>query len=99
VDPSEDEATRTPVHDPWVDEPLTYETSEQSRDEGTSRQTPWDTWPEEPTGHADGGGDHFSDSDEEVAEGATVYQRGMTWLPPVPATRELRWLIRPDGDR
>ena len=45
MDPSEDEATRTPVHDPRVDEPSTYETPEQSRDEGTSRQTPWDTWP------------------------------------------------------
>ena len=99
VDPSEGEATRTLVHDPRVDEPSTYETPEQSRDEGTSRQTPWDTWPEEPTGHADGGGDHFSDSDEEVAEGATVYQRGSTRLPPVPATREQRWFIRPDVEK
>jgi hypothetical protein len=109
VDPSEEEATRTPVHEPRVDEPSTYttpvpeasshETPEQSRDEGTSRQTPWDTWPEEPSGHADGGGDRFSDSDVELPEGATVYQRGMTRLPPVPATRELRWLIRPDGER
>ena len=41
----------------------------------------------------------FSDSEDEVVEGATVCQRGSTRLPPVPATRELRWLIRPDGDR
>jgi hypothetical protein len=51
-----------------------------------------------PSGHADGGGDS-ADSKGEVVEGATVYQRGCTRLPTVPATREQRWLIFPDGER
>ncbi|KAI5016415.1 hypothetical protein ZWY2020_006266 [Hordeum vulgare] len=61
VDLSEVEATRSPVHEPRVDEPSTHETHvpeasfqmtpEQSRDEGTSPETQWDTWAE-PSGHA-----------------------------------------------
>ena len=112
VDSSEEEATRTPVHEPRVDEPLTYETPvpeasshetpKQRRDEATSQQTSgWGTWPDPPagpSGHADGGGDS-ADSEGEVVEGATVYQRGCTRLPTVPATREQRWLIFPDGER
>ena len=53
VDSSEVEATRSPVHEPRVDEPSTHETRvpeasfqatpEQSRDEGTSQETQWDT--------------------------------------------------------
>ncbi len=105
VDSSEVEATRSPVHEPrvdepQVDEPSTHETRvpeasfqatpEQSRDEGTSQETQWDTWPE-PSGHAG--------SDEELGEGATVYQRGSSGLPLVPATPEQRWSIRPNGDK
>ena len=107
-DPSEVEATRTPVHEPWVDEPSTHETPvpeasshetpDQGRDQATSQETRWDAWPES-SGHADGGGDRFSDSEGEVVEGRTVYQRGSTRLPPVPATREQRWFIRPDGEK
>ncbi|XP_073361469.1 uncharacterized protein [Aegilops tauschii subsp. strangulata] len=58
----------------------------------------WGTWPdqpEEPSGHADDGGEP-TDLEE---EGGTVYQRGATRLPSVPATREQRWLIFPDGER
>ncbi|XP_073363039.1 uncharacterized protein [Aegilops tauschii subsp. strangulata] len=32
-------------------------------------------------------------------EGGTLYQRGATRIPSVPATREQRWLIFPDGER
>ena len=101
VDSSEEEATRTPVHKPpvhgpsahelWVDGPLAHETPE----EHTSG---WGTWPDEPegpSGHADDGGEP-TDLEE---EGGTVYQRGATRLPSVPATREQRWLIFPDGER
>ncbi|KAI5001111.1 hypothetical protein ZWY2020_011070 [Hordeum vulgare] len=100
VDSSEVEATRSPVHEPRVDEPQVDEpstnetrvpegsfhvTPEQSRDEGTSQETQWDTWPE-PSGHAG--------SDEELCEGATVYQRGSLGLHLVPATPEQRgWIV------
>ena len=104
VDPSEEEAMRTPVHEPWVDGPSADETSaHETPDQGTSQETSgWGTWPdppEGPSGHADGGGDEFTDSEGEVVEGATVYQRGGTRLPPMPATRELRPVIRPDGEK
>jgi hypothetical protein len=103
VDTSEEEATRTPIHEPHVDGPSAHETSaHETLDQGTSQETSgWDTWPdppEGPSGHADGGGDS-ADSESEVVEGATVYQRGCTRLPTVPATREQRWLIFPDGER
>ena len=91
VDSSEEEATRTPVHEPRVDGPSAHETPE----EHTSG---WGTWPDEPegpSGHADDGGEP-TDIEE---EGGTVYQRGATRLPSVPATREQRWLIFPDGER
>ena len=93
VDSSEVEATRSPVHEPRVDEPQVYKPSthetrvpeasfqaipEQSRDEGTSQETQWDPWPE-PTGHAG--------SDEELGEGDTVYQRGSSGLPLRRSTR------------
>ena len=61
--------------------------------------------PEEPSGHADDGGEpsgHADDGGEPTdieEEGGTVYQRGCTQLPSVPATREQRWLIYPDGER
>ena len=110
VDSSEEEATRTPVHEPQVDGPSAHETpdleasSHDTPDQATSQETSgWGTWPdppEGPSGHADGGGDDpFTDSEGEVVEGATVYQRGGTRLPPVPATRELRPVIRPDGEK
>ena len=115
VDPSEVEATRTPVHEPRVDEPSAHEPRPtrlrpelrptrlrcqrlrpRRRPDGIPGRI---LHQPEPSGHADGGGDQFSDSEGEVVEGATVYQRGGTRLPPVPATREQRWLIRPDGEK
>jgi hypothetical protein len=110
VDPSEEEATRTPIHEPRVDKPSTHEVSahetsaHETLDQATSQETSgWGTWPDPPeglSGHADGGGDDPStDSEGEVVEGATVYQCGGTRLPPVPATRELRPVIRPDGEK
>ncbi|KAI5007901.1 hypothetical protein ZWY2020_008949 [Hordeum vulgare] len=105
VDSCEVEATRSPVHEPRVDEPQVdepsthetpvpraffQETPEQSRDEGTSQEIQWDTWPEA-SGHAG--------SDEELGEGATIYQRGSSGLPLVPATPEQRWSIRPNGEK
>jgi hypothetical protein len=113
VDPSEVEATGTPDHEPRVDRPSAHETpvpdasahetsGHETSDQATSQETSgWGTWPdspEGPSGHADGGGDP-TDSEGEVAEGATIYQRGCTRLPSVPATREQRWLIFPDGER
>ena len=101
VDSSEEEATRTPVHEPpvhgsWaheprVDGPSAHETPE----EHTSGWGTWPDQPEEPSGHAGDGGEP-TDLEE---EGGTVYQRGATRLPSVPATREQRWLIFPDGER
>ena len=97
VDSSEEEATRTPVHEPsaheprvdgpsahepWVDAPSAHETPE----EHTSG---WGTWPDQHeglSGHADDGGEP-TDIEE---EGGTVYPRGCTRLPSVPPTREQR---------
>ena len=57
----------------------------------------------EASGHADGGEDSFSEDSysegELVEEGKKFYQRGGTKLPPVPATRDQRWLIVPNGER
>ena len=90
VDSSEEEATRTPVHEPRVhghsaheprvDGPLAHETPE----EHTSGWGTWPDQPEEPSGHADDGGEP-TDLEE---EGGTVYQLGATRLPDMPATRE-----------
>ena len=91
VDSSEEEAARTPVHEPpvhrssahepRVDGPSAHETSwHQTPSQETSG---WGTWmnpPEGSSGHADGGGDEFTDSEGEVVEGATVYQHGGTRL-------------------
>ncbi|KAI4971452.1 hypothetical protein ZWY2020_002366 [Hordeum vulgare] len=105
VDSSEVEATRSPIHEPRVDEPQVVEpsthetrvpeasfgaTSQQSRDEGMCPETQWDTWAG-PSGHAD--------SDEELGEGATVYQRGSSGLLLVSATREQIWSIKTNGDK
>ena len=96
VDSSEEEATQTPVHEPRVDGPSAHEPSaHETPEEHTSR---WGTWPDElegPSGHADDGGEP-TDIEE---EGGTVYQRGCTRLPSMPATREQWWLIFPDGER
>ena len=106
VDSSEEEATRTPVHEPpvhgsWaheprVDWPSAHESSaHETPEEHTSGWGTWPDQPEEPSGHAGDGGEP-TDLEE---EGGTVYQRGATRLPSVPATREQRWLIFPDGER
>ena len=68
MDSSEEEATRTPVHEPPVHGPSAHETPE----EHTSGWGTWPDQPEEPSGHADDGGDP-TDLEE---EGGTVYQRG-----------------------
>ena len=93
VDSSEEEATRTPAHEPLfhgssaheprVDGPSAHETPE----EHTSGWGTWSGQPEdggEPSGHADDGGEP-TDIEE---EGCTIYQRGCTRLPSVPVTRE-----------
>ena len=111
VDSSEEEATRTPVHEPsahepQVDGPSAHEPSayEPWVDGPSAHETPeehtsgWGTWqdpPEGSSGHADDGGEP-TDIEE---EGGTVYQRGCTWLSSVPVTRKQRWLIFPDGER
>ena len=44
----------------------------------------------------------FSDdsySEGELVEGGNIYQHGGTKLPPVPATREQRWLTAPNGEK
>jgi hypothetical protein len=109
VDPSDLDPSRTPVHEPRADEPRVAEPSSQETPvpESSSQETPV---PEssshvtpEASGHADGGEDSFSEDSysegELVEEGKKVYQRGGTKLPPVPATRDQRWLIVPNGER
>ena len=107
VDSSEEEATRTPVHEPpvhgsWaheprVDWPSAHESSaHETPEEHTSGWGTWPDQPEEPSGHADDGGEP---TDEEGEEGGNVYQHGATRLLSVPATREQRWLIFPNGER
>ena len=106
VDSFEEEATRTPVHEPPVHGPSAHKprVDGPSGHESLAHETPeehtsgWGTWPnnaEGPSGHADDSGD-TTDIEE---EGGTVYQRGATRLPSVPVTREQRWLIFPDGER
>ena len=116
VDSSEEEATRTPVHEPPVhgssaheprfDGPSAHESwAHETPEEHTSGWGTWSGQPEEPSGHADDGGEpsgHADDDGEPIdieEEGGNVYQRGATRLPSVPATREQRWLIFPDGER
>ena len=51
-------------------------------------------------GHSVGCRDESMDSEGDVqVDGATVYKRGSTRLPVVPATREQRPVIKPGGDR
>ena len=58
-------------------------------------------WTEGPAGSGGGdGGDELTDSEGDVqVDGATVYKHGSTRLPVVPATREQRPVIKPEGDR
>ena len=68
-------------------------------------ETPvWGAWPERtqgPGGSGGGdGGDEFTDSEGDVqVDGDTVYKRGSTCFPVVPATCEQRPVIKPEGDR
>ena len=102
VDSSEEEATRTLVHEPPVHGSSAHEprvNGPKAHEIGEEHTSGWGTWsgqPEEPNGHADDGGEP---TDEEGEEGGNVYQRGATRLPSVSATREQRWLIFPDGER
>ena len=70
----------------------------------------WETWPDrtelpdwtEGPGGSGGedGRDELTDSEGDVqVDGATVYKRGSTRLPVMPATREQRPVIKPEGDR
>ena len=62
----------------------------------------WGAWSdrtEGPGGHFVGGGDESTDSEGDVVDGVTVYKRGSTRLPVVPATREQRPVIRPKGEK
>ena len=109
VDSSEEEATRTPVHEPPVDGPSAHESwAHETPEEHTSGWGTWSGQPEKPSGHAGDGGEpsgHADDGgeptdfEEEGEEGGNVYQRGATRLPSVPATHEQRWLTFPDGER
>ncbi|KAI5010175.1 hypothetical protein ZWY2020_012312 [Hordeum vulgare] len=134
VDPFEEEATGTPVHEPRVDGHSAHETPVQDQPrvevpsaheipvpEATSQETlathasadversGWGAWPdwtevpdwtEGPGGCSVDGGDEFTDSEGNVqVDRATVYKRGSTRLPVVPATREHRPVIKPKGDR
>ena len=95
------------AHEPLVDRPSAHESwALETPEEHTSGWGTWSGQPEEPSGHADDGGEpsgHADDggepTDEEAEEGGNVYQRGATRLTSVPATREQRWLIFPDGER
>ncbi|KAI4972127.1 hypothetical protein ZWY2020_003052 [Hordeum vulgare] len=104
VDSSEVEATWSPVHEPRVDEhqvdehsthetrvpEASFRTLRTGRDEVVRPRDQWDTSLSQ-AGHLG--------SDEELGEGDTVYQRGSSGLPLVPATPEQRWSIRPNGDK
>ncbi|KAI5001068.1 hypothetical protein ZWY2020_011027 [Hordeum vulgare] len=97
----------TPVQDqPRVEVHSAHETTVPEASPDVERPG-WDAWPdrtelpdwtEGPGGS--GGGDEFTDSEGDVqVDGATVYKRGSTCLPVVPATREQRPVIKPKGDR
>ena len=114
VDPFAEEATGTPFHEPGVDGHSSHETPahetavpEASPDVERPGWEPWPDrtelpdWTEGPgvSGGGDGGDDlTYSEGDVQV-DGATVYKRGSTRLPVVPATREQRPVIKPEGDR
>ena len=86
VDSSEEEATRTPVHEPpvhgsWaheprVDWPSAHESSaHETPEEHTSGWGTWPDQPEEPSGHADDGGEP-TDLEEEGAPSTSVVLHG-----------------------
>ena len=108
MEPSDLDPSRTPVHEPRVDEPLVAEpTFDETRvPESSSHET---QVPEsfshvtpDTSGRADGeetwSDDSFSEG-ELVEQGKKVYQRGGTKLPAVPATRDQRSLIQPNGEK
>ena len=81
VDSSEEEATRTPVHEPSAHEPRV---DGPSAHEPSAHETPeehtsgWGTWPDEPegpSGHADDGGKP-TDIEEEGAPSTSVVLHG-----------------------
>ena len=114
LDPSWTLVHEPRVDEPLVAEPMPDETqvpkssSQETRvPESSSQET---RVPEslshvtpEASGHADGGEDTLSDDsykDGELVEGGKkVYQHGGTMLPPVPPTRDQRWLIEPNGEK
>ena len=76
VDSSEEEATRTPVHEPRVDGPSAHETwAHETLEEHTSGWGNWSGQPEEPSGHADDGGEP-TDIKEEGAPSTSVVLHG-----------------------
>nr|XP_020147877.1 uncharacterized protein LOC109733088 [Aegilops tauschii subsp. strangulata] len=110
--PSQEDWSRTPVHERRVDELSSQETpvpepsSQETRaPESSSHKTPVpESSPHvtpDTSGHADDeetwSEDSFSE-DELVEQGKRVYQRGGTKLPAVPATRDQRWLIQPNRE-
>ena len=76
VDSSEEEATQTPVHEPPVHGSSAHEprvngpSAHETPEEHTSGWGTWSGQPEEPSGHADDGGEP-TDFEEEGEEGAT----------------------------
>ncbi|KAI4997138.1 hypothetical protein ZWY2020_052480 [Hordeum vulgare] len=100
----------TPVQDqPRVEVHSAHETTVPEASPDVERLG-WDTWPdrtelpdwtEGPVGSGGGdGGDEFTDNEVDVhVDGATMYKRGSTRLPVVPATREQRPVIKPEGYR
>ena len=108
------DATGTRVQEPRVDGHSTHETPVREASAhktpvpgATSQETPapealYEWGPDRIEGlggHADGGGDECTDSEGEVFEGVTMYQRGGTRLPAMSATREQRPLIRRAWDK
>ena len=97
MDSSEVEATRSPVHEPRVDEP---QVDESSTHETRVPEASFQATPEQSRDEGTSQETQWDAcSDEELGEGATVYQRGSSGLPLVPATPEQRWSIRPNGDK
>ncbi|KAI4998982.1 hypothetical protein ZWY2020_054846 [Hordeum vulgare] len=97
VDSSEVETTRSPVHEPRVEEP---QVDEPSTHETRVPEASFQATPEQ---RRDEGTSQETQwdvgSDEELGEGATVYQHGSSGLPLMPATPEQRWSIGPNGDK
>ena len=76
VDSSEEEATRTPVHEPPVHGPSGHESSaHETPEEHTSGWGTWPDQPEGPSGHADDGGEP-TDIEEEGAPSTSVVLHG-----------------------